>query len=273
MNSAPFNAAALNAPAEQATVVFLPSGSTGFTFTVNERVSSFLSGDTGFSLDTSGDLAKVSNLGQAPTGFSLTPMAPPPGSLRIIGAAGTGFSMDVDGTMSVFTGVPLGLASAGFSMEASGDLTKYAIIPPGEIATHMDAAGTLSLLSLLAGDTGMDVELAGDLIAEVYLGEQSVGFGFEASGNLDAIRFVFLPDGATGWSIEADGQPTLTANFSGDTGFDMDVIGAIGRSANLQGNTTTAWDLMGVISSNTTIADRPENTMVRPRSDRDMVSQ
>lgn len=201
MNGHALNAAALNSGPITAQTVLLPSSSTGVTFTVFERASVYVSGSTGISFATAGDIAKVALIGTGAAGITFSPSATLSVFSQVaIGAVSTGIAFSLTGVMSGDRYLPAAAANLNFG--TSGSLTNFAQM---QAVTDVEFNATVNApraTKYLQGATDISLDTSGLVTSLNYFGPTSVGIQFTVVGQV-------------GTTIRMAGSTQILLNVSG----------------------------------------------------------
>lgn len=168
MDAFALNSATVNSVGSYASVVLLPSSTVTVDLALYERIAVSMEGTTGFSFDLVGNIARVSNLGNAPFVSSFV----------------------VAGDLTQYKTVSLGTAQTTISLALNGQITTVILGPSGVSSLGWDTIGSLLRIGGMVGETALVWTPAGAVTAVKPLGDQSMTTAFEAFGAVLRTQFL-----------------------------------------------------------------------------------
>lgn len=226
MDAFALNSATVNSVGSYASVVLLPSSTVTVEIALYERIAVSMEGTTGFSFDSVGNIARVSNLGDAPVASTFA----------------------VTGDLTQYRTVSLGEAETSLSFALNGQVTTVIIGPSGVSTLGWETSGSLLRIGGMIGETSLVWEPEGFAVAVKPLGNQTIVTAFEASGAL--IRTQLL----TGSVISTfTNDSTLSIgyhNYLPDAVLvsGWETPGTLSLIGGLQGSTSSTWLKEGNLS-------------------------
>lgn len=268
MNRYSINSAALNDGPKVGTIVYLPSSSVTIQRTLSERDSILLSGTLTSSLDVTGDISKVA----------------------VIGAANTGITVNVSGTLARFQRVLIGSVNTTMSRALTGALTNRKRLPNAAATMSINVTGRLDPRTFVAGTSVKSINVSGKLNNLVRIGNISVTKslnpvgnlilrgGLKAtnqkslvpSGSLSVGKRSAIPASTTGLTVIPEGNLRGVFRLHGQSAKSLGVVGSLTRTMRLAGTGEISIDISGDLSNNAASEDLDKQLMIRRPIEREM---
>lgn len=225
---------------------YIPTSLVSVDINFSERIAVTLSGELSFGIDLAGDISNrvsfgnvVADMSFEPSGSLVTLALGPNGSITI--------ETEVTGTMDPAAYMSGLLTSA---QELSGLLTRVKELGNAPVDIALDPNGSLSLTGGLSG---------------------SINQLLIVSGSLTLGQLANIPTALVDTYLDPTGTLRGTFRLQGNTTLDTALTGEISRIVSINGSIDTALDATGFLSNNAYVADLASMTMIRPKTNREMI--
>lgn len=229
-----------------AEIRYIPTSLVSVDFNFSERIAVTLSGELSFGIDLAGDIANRISFGNVVADMSIEPS----GSMVVLALGPSGsitIETVVTGTMNPAAYMSGLLISA---QELSGLLTKVKELGSAPVGIAVNPSGSLSLTGGLVG---------------------SINTLLIAFGSLTLGQTANIPTSLINTYIDPTGTLRGTFRLQGNATVDTVLVGEMNRLVSITGTIDAAIDATGALSNNAYVADLASMTMIRPKTNREMI--
>lgn len=268
MRGVPFNGTAFNDGGSFASISYLPPATVTIELALHERIAVSLSGTMDLGLSLVGDIARVSNIGDAPLGMGWFLEGGLTHNQRIyLGAVLLDSGLDFNGGMSTLLIGPSG--SCEWGVEFTGDVDRRTYMS-GITTMDMSPSGTLhSVRRLVADPMTMGIAFTGSMqLNGGLVGTMSMGMA--PSGSLTINRRNYLPNANLTQGMALTGSLRGTYRLQGTISSTLNMTGTIANIKLLSGSMNSGFTFSGDLSNNAAGEDLDAFLMIRKPINREM---